>query len=135
MQLIEIILSCIAAGMIVGAGYYRWKARRHLSAEGMRHPTRVHALTVFADRSWFTDEGWRYFNRFTVLALAALFLLIVLSSRWCARTIVQQQMRLRAGRPQLKRDPLGSHHHPYSCKTSGARRLYSRESHYFRLSV
>ena len=40
---------------------------------------------------------------------------------WRARTIVQLHRALRAGRPQLKRDPLGAPNYPQPCEvTSGS---------------
>jgi len=39
--------------------------------------------------------------------------------RWRARTIVQPHSALRASRPQLKRDPLGTHGAPFTSSTSG----------------
>jgi len=55
---------------VLVAAFYAQQAFGNLSQYGNEHASRLRFLTTFADRKYFTDEGWRYRNR-SWFALAA----------------------------------------------------------------
>ena len=62
---------------VLVAAFYAQQAFGNLSPYGTEHARRLRFLTTFADRKYFTDDGWRYRNRsWYALALWVLAVLI-----------------------------------------------------------
>jgi hypothetical protein len=61
----------LALAMLLVAAVLNLAARRNLSSKGREHSSRVYWLGFFADRSYFTDTGWRLFNWSIALCISA----------------------------------------------------------------
>ena len=74
MQLTWRIAYFVALVMLLVGAVLNLAARRNLSPKGREHSSRVYWLGFFADRSYFTDTGWRLFNWSTALCFGAVLL-------------------------------------------------------------
>ena len=82
MQLTWRITYFVALAMLLVGAVLNLAARQNLSPKGREHSSRVYWLGLFADRSYFTDTGWRLFNWsialcFSAVVLAGIVALIV----------------------------------------------------------
>ena len=73
------ILLALALAAILGAVYCWYQARQHLSPEGQKHPLQVYLMGVFARRQQFTEQGWRYFNWYTILCFVGMFITLAVA--------------------------------------------------------